>query len=145
MKSRSSQIALFLLLLVNLVHGQTYRLSGTVTDADDGTPLKNATIQIRSIKKSVVSSDSGTFQFLLPIGNYTVLTSFVGYNQKGFTINLLKDESVHIILKKKPSTQLDEVIVNAQIGNNRLNETQMGIIRINPEQLKRIPVAFGEP
>jgi hypothetical protein len=144
-KFRTWLPALFLLLFVHTVHGQVYRLSGTVTDADDGTQLKNATIQIRSIKKSVISSDSGTFQFLLPIGNYTVLTSFVGYNQKGLTVNLQKDESIHIVLKKKASTELDEVIVNAQVGNNRLNETQMGIIRINPEQLKRIPVAFGEP
>lgn len=132
-------------MLTSLLEAQTYRLTGKVIDAEDGLALKNATVQIRSLNLTAATSDSGTFVLNVPVGTYTILTSHVGYGQKGTTVLIRGDQFIEISARRKPSTELDEVIVNAQISSNRLKESRMGIIRINPEQLKRNPVAFGEP
>ncbi|HUR12674.1 MAG TPA: TonB-dependent receptor [Flavitalea sp.] len=141
-----SLILLFTGIFTIPVSAQIVRtLNGQVIDFDTHEPLKGSTIHIREPLRNVTTDDSGRFVLTLEPAEYSLIISYVGYNAKNFSVSLFTDQSIQFGIKKKGSTLLDEVIVNAEFRKNKVKETEMGIVRVNPEQLKRIPVAFGEP
>src|SRR5688572_6954232 len=138
-------VVLFLLFTVPGYSQITRTLAGQVVDFDTREPLKGATIRVREPERTVTSNDSGRFTLQIDPGEYVLIVSYVGYNSRNFTIALFTDQQLQFDIKKKGDNLLDEVIVNAEFRKNKVKETEMSIVRINPEQLKRIPVAFGEP
>lgn len=136
---------LLLLITVSGYSQVTRTLEGQVVDFDTKEPLKGATIRVREPERTATTNDSGRFTIQIDPGEYVMIISYVGYNTRNFTVALFIDQDLEFGIKKKGDNLLDEVIVNAEFRKNKVKETEMSIVRINPEQLKRIPVAFGEP
>lgn len=122
-----------------------YTLSGRIEDFNSREGLKSATIRCKTISQTVIANDSGLFVFKLIGGKYDFVASFSGYVTRAFSVELFEDKRFTIDLKKKPSSELDEVIVNARNQPNRVRETQIGTLKLNAEQIKRLPMALGEP
>jgi len=141
----SALFILFSLYSFNSYSQLVRKLQGRVIDFDTKEPLKGATIRLREPFMTTISSDSGAFALSIEPGEYVLIISYVGYSPRLFTVLVFNDQHLQFGIKKQSNTLLDEVIVNAEMKKNKLKETEMGIVRINPEQLKRIPVAFGEP
>lgn len=85
--------------------GSKGSVSGTVVDADDKSPVMQATVQILSVKDSSmvagnVTSNNGHFSLAAPMGRYLLKISFVGY----------KSEYKPLVLSKtKPRVLLGQV------------------------------------
>lgn len=64
-------------------------LSGRVRDANANTYLIGATVTVRELDRSTITSPGGTYAFAnLPAGTYTVVVNYLGYDDTTQTITL---------------------------------------------------------
>ncbi|GAB2774192.1 carboxypeptidase-like regulatory domain-containing protein [Rhabdobacter roseus] len=108
---------LFILSSTYLGYGQalTSTLRGTVTDLDTGQPLPTASVQLLNTRYGTQTTPEGTFRFdQLPVGRYTLVVSFLGYQPFILPELLLESgkEQVLSVQLTPQSTQLPEATVS---------------------------------
>ena len=120
--------------------GQT--VSGTVTDAATGETLIGATVLDTASGKGTVTNAYGRYTLTLRGATSAGLRiSYVGYSPQTISVDLSQNSQLNIALR--PSVQLDEIqIVADRIGSPKMS--QMSAIEVPVEQLKLVPVIFGE-
>ena len=121
------------------LHAQT--VSGTVTDASTGETLIGATVLDEASGKGTVSNAYGRYTLTLPSDSAHLRISYIGYQPQHHTVPLKGNAQLNI--KLKPSVELDEVTITAErVGSPKIS--QMSAIQLPTEQLKLVPVIFGE-
>lgn len=95
--------------------GQT-TVSGSVTDAEDGTPLIGASVLIRGVENGTVTDFDGQFKLMVPAGFETAIISYTGYASQ--EVSLLGGNFIEAKLMK--AANLDAVVVTA-LGLKRQN------------------------
>ena len=116
-------------------------VSGTITDAATGETLIGATILDEKSGKGTVSNAFGRYTLTLKGDTALLRISYIGYKTQHQTMLLHGNRQLNIQLT--PSVELEEVIVTA----DRINSpqmSQMSAIEVPVEQLKLVPVIFGE-
>ncbi len=121
---------------------QKYTISGTVEDHATGERLINASIFDPVTLKGVISNNFGFFSITLPAGEVSLVCSYVGFNPRRISFNLLKDTVIDIPLESR--THLGEVVVSAEKARSAIRNTQMSMTELTPETIKSIPVLLGE-
>jgi subtilisin family serine protease len=67
-------------------------LTGTVTDADAGTPIDDATITIAGeVDRQTTTADDGTYAIDLPVGDYSLTASAFGYQDRSADVTVTED------------------------------------------------------
>ncbi len=133
-------ILLVLLAVAPAIHAQ-HTISGTITDNATGETLIGATILDTRSGKGTTSNVNGRYTLTLKENTATLRITFVGYEPILDTIQLKKNTTRNY--KLRPSIQLKEVVVRAQRINAR-ESSQMSALEMPVEQLKAVPVLFGE-
>ncbi|MBR6291429.1 MAG: carboxypeptidase-like regulatory domain-containing protein [Bacteroidales bacterium] len=121
---------------------QAQTVSGTVTDAATGETLIGATVLDVGSGKGTVTNAYGRYTLTLK-GSSTVELkfSYVGYTSQVMTVDMGSNPQLNI--KLQPNVQLQEVeIVAERIGSPKMS--QMSAIEVPVEQIKLVPVIFGE-
>ena len=133
-------ILLLMLALLGGVSAQT--VSGTVTDAATGETLIGATVMETHSGKGTVTNAYGRYTLTLKGATEVELRfSFVGYTPQTFTVDLSQNPQLNVAMHG--SVQLDEVeIVAERVGSPKMS--QMSAIEVPVEQIKLVPVIFGE-
>ena len=85
------------------------RISGTVIDAEDGTPIVGATVTVRETSVGTVTSARGDFQITLPAGKDLLSVSFLGYEESQVAVT--KGMTNITVKLAKSSTKIDDVVV----------------------------------
>ena len=131
---------LLMLALLGGVSAQT--VSGTVTDAATGETLIGATVMETHSGKGTVTNAYGRYTLTLKGATEVELRfSFVGYTPQTFTVDLSQNPQLNVAMHG--SVQLDEVeIVAERVGSPKMS--QMSAIEVPVEQIKLVPVIFGE-
>ncbi len=120
-----------------------YTISGIITDKETGETLVGATVKLVGAKQvGTVSNPYGFYSISVPKGNYEITISYIGYTSVNQQILIDKDIKSNFQLIS--STQLQEVVVNAEKRNENIASPQMGIEKLNVKDIKNIPVLFGE-
>lgn len=99
---------LFLTMYVS--HGQTFILSGKITDKNE--PLPFATIMVKGTTFGTNSNVNGDYALKLPAGIYEMVYQYVGYSKKIQKVELTGDKTVNINLSADGVT-LTEVEIKA--------------------------------
>jgi TonB dependent receptor/CarboxypepD_reg-like domain/TonB-dependent Receptor Plug Domain len=121
-----------------------YTISGTVRDAATGEILIGATISLQELPRSgILSNAYGFYSITAAAGKYTLLISFSGYQQDSLPVNLTHNILLPIQLSTD-ATQLTEVVVNAQKKNDNVTRPLMGVQKLTTNEIRNIPVLFGE-
>ncbi|WP_263831284.1 SusC/RagA family TonB-linked outer membrane protein [Salinibacter sp.] len=104
-----------LLLLPALAWAQQGTVTGTVTEAETGSPLPGATVQIVEEGSGAASDSDGQYRISgVPAGEQTIRVSFVGYQQQERTVNVPSGGTVRVNFQLRTSeAELDEVVVTA--------------------------------
>ncbi|MGM0641693.1 MAG: TonB-dependent receptor [Thermotogota bacterium] len=123
-------------------HKKTYKLSGKVMQLDDNSPVSQATIHIKEIDKYTATNISGEYSMKLERGDYTLIINNLGNYEKKYKIKVLSDGKLNIKLKRKTYT-IDEAVVTAKEETN-VESTQMGLEKISPKKMSKMPVLMGE-
>jgi len=137
-------IVLFLC-CAHIVMGQNreYRLTISVVNTNTGLPLENANIAISPCACGGVSNLQGKFVIALPQDTYSIFVSYTGFRDNIQEVVLNSDSEIKISLDEQEE-QLSEVIVRAKSITDNLESPQMGALKLNAQELKKIPAAIGE-
>jgi hypothetical protein len=88
-------------------------IHGVVTDAESGTPLPSANIQIADTYQGTITNTEGEFSLQVDALPVTLVVRFIGYETQQRTIEGMPDAPIRIALS--PSTlEMDEVVVTGE-------------------------------
>ncbi|MEI6276959.1 MAG: TonB-dependent receptor [Prolixibacteraceae bacterium] len=137
-------LLLFLMLIIPGFAQQKYTISGYIKDAKTGENLIGATVTFRELKgKGTGTNAYGFYSITLPAGNYQMTAQFIGFAPKSQPINLNSSVKQNFSLTEQVNT-LDEVVVSGQRRDENITKNTMGVQKLNTNEIKSIPVLFGE-
>ncbi len=120
-----------------------HTISGTVRDRSSGEVLIGASIALVQQPRSAMLTNAYGFYSISAVpGNYTMVVSFAGYAGDTLIIPLQRDTVVPVELISG-SEQLQEVTITA-LKNNNVTRPLMGVQKLSVNEIKDLPVLFGE-
>ena len=133
-----------ILCLLNLsAQAQQITVSGRITDAQTKEILHGANIYLQKQKQGATSDAGGLFKLSLSKGNKIEMTvSYVGYQSQNLHLQLTNDTVINIALIQ--DNRLAEVNVYAEQQLSGIETSQMSAIVVPIEQVKKLPMLFGE-
>ncbi|MCM5528583.1 TonB-dependent receptor [Parasegetibacter sp. NRK P23] len=141
---KGTLLSVFLFLFTHQLSAQDkFTISGYVKDALSGETLIGATIAVNGSGRAVLANQYGFYSITLPAGEYELYVSFVGYEVLGKSIKLDADTRTDLLLTPRTAAA-NEVVVTARKRDNNLKDAQMGKISLSMNQVKSLPVLFGE-
>lgn len=111
-------------------------LQGIVKDADTDEPLIGVTIRI-SRHEGVVTDNNGQFSVKLPLGEYKIILSYLGYKDKEQIVNLRNEQSQSLKIYLEPQNRtLGEVVVSGKSKEREMRESTMPVSVISAKDLR---------
>jgi hypothetical protein len=130
------------LLLVSYAEAQQFTVSGTVYDADNGETLIGASVTAPT-GAGTITNEYGFYSISLPRQDSVVLEfSYVGFQSLRRTVYLTKNTRLDVQLGS--GIELEEVVVEASGFEEKLKSTEMSVEELNTQEIKNIPLVFGE-
>lgn len=114
---------------------QTGQIKGVVTTSD-GSPAPFVSVQLKEIKKGVVSDEKGNFDLIsLKSGVYTLTASFVGYKTLEQQVKIEDGKTLNLSLELVETTEmLKEIVVKGYVTQNE-RVVSVGKIAARPMDL----------
>jgi hypothetical protein len=120
-----------------------FTLTGRVSDAISNQPIAGASLTFIGLSGGAVTDNVGNYIVSLPNGKNEITIRMLGYQTANLTIssnlNMVKDIKLYT-----KETELIEVEVKATKEDRNIKDTQMGMVKLDMKNLKKIPVVFGE-
>lgn len=119
--------------------------SGTIKDAATGEELIGATVKLKDQAIGTATNEYGFFSITLPVGQYTFVITSIDFDKLELAVDLSSSVQQDIQLKPtQTTTKIEEVIVSAERPDANIKDPIMGVERLDPKDLAKIPVIFGE-
>ncbi|MCB0474423.1 MAG: TonB-dependent receptor [Flavobacteriaceae bacterium] len=138
--------AIFIVLLCFTILGNAqkkYTLSGTVLDDASSETLIGVSIVFPELNTGATTNTYGFYSITLPEGSYRFSVSYLGYETLIDTLTLDQNITKNFRLLEK-SEALEEVILNNDNEQIRLNKPQMSINVLTSKTIDQIPALLGE-
>jgi hypothetical protein len=136
---------LFLFFFTNEAFGQRVTLSGTVREAGNGEEIIGAEIRVKDSSIAAVTNEYGFYSLTLDTGTYVFVVSSMGFDDIEFTQQLTSSLSKSFEMQEpKAAEELQEVIVTSRRQDANIKDPGMGVERLDPKELAKLPVIFGE-
>lgn len=119
-------------------------LTGNIKDSLTKEVLIGAIVKAEPGNYGTATDASGNYQLKLPAGNYTITVTYLGYSTKSTTLTINSDKKLNFSLAQV-STQINDVIITGERTNKAVTSTEMSRVELKAEQIKTLPVIFGEP
>jgi TonB-linked SusC/RagA family outer membrane protein len=121
-------------LLCNSLYGQERRVTGSVTDAADGSTLPGVTVVVKGTTIGTVTNQDGRYELSAPSAA-TLVFSFVGMNTQEIVVG---DRSVINVVLSADVSMLEEIVVTA-LGISRDKRTLgYSVQQIGSEELAQV-------
>jgi TonB-dependent receptor-like protein/carboxypeptidase-like protein len=149
MKYEAGSIKSFFLTAVLCVTGlityaqNKFTITGYVKDSLSGETLIGATVSTNGKNNGITSNQYGFYSITLPANNYILSCTYVGYDSKQINISLQKNMDFNFLLSPKVSTN-QEVVISSVRKDANVKNAQMGRVSLSMDQVKSLPVIFGE-
>lgn len=135
---------LFFLLSLPSISQENFTLSGYVTDAENGETLIGAAVFNQAdMGQGTVTNLYGFYSLTLPKGNYTIASSYLGYQTLLSEVTLDEDLNFDIPLPPE-GLQLDEVVITSERKDENVADTRMGTVELEMAKIKTLPAFMGE-
>lgn len=143
-RNRIVLILFFTIAISQIVFAQNKRtINGSVTDAKTGETLIGASAKVTgTIGAAAVTNSYGFYSISLTEGDYEISVSFIGYKTIKKSISVTKDARFNFALEQ--DNQLNEVVISAIKRNENVSSPQMGLQKININEINSVPVLLGE-
>ncbi len=139
---RSLLSLLLLLLSLGLFAQEKYTVSGVIKDASSGETLIGAVVSVKEINRGTSSNLYGFYSLTLPQGTHEIEFQLTGFVTKVMSVDLQKDTRIDVELQTRVYEQAT-VVIEAE-GRQNTQSTDIGKIQLEMEQIKKLPVLFGE-
>lgn len=117
-------------------------IKGKVLDKTSEDYIVGATILLNGVP-AATSNDSGDFELEGYSGKISVSLQYLGYSDYTQWIDVEGNVQFNILLEKE-SELLEEVLISSVAADSRIQETQIGISRIDVKTLEQMPLFLGE-
>jgi hypothetical protein len=118
-------------------------MKGKIIDASTGEPLIGARLYVEKMKTGVSTDKNGIFSITLPVGDYNIKLSYMGYQDNISKVKLIGNGTINFEIVEK-TIQLNEVVITSERMDNNLISTQMSALQLNTKDIKELPVTLGE-
>jgi TonB-dependent starch-binding outer membrane protein SusC len=105
---RFSVLLAFLVFAGAALYGQGQQITGTVTSAEDGTPLPGVTVLVKGTTAGTVTDFEGKYAIAVPQGARVLVYSFVGMLNQEVEIGTSTVIDVQMLTD---AVRMDEVVV----------------------------------
>jgi outer membrane cobalamin receptor len=123
------------LVAVHFTFGQSFTLTGKITDANSGSPIQGATVFI-SYNYAAYSNAEGFYSIArLDPGNYQIKISSLGYKSFSTEIEITSDEVKDFALTPS-AIELDEVVVSTNRTENYLRNSPFAESLVGKEEIQ---------
>lgn len=140
---RFVSVVFLYLLSHTLVFSQEYVISGYIKDDNTGESLIGATIQAVDTKISTSTNSYGYYSLSLADSAVTLLVSHIGY--QSYTKRIEPEDNLRFDFRLiRQENQLEEVVVSSKKEDDHVRSAQMGQTKLYLEEVKNVPVIFGE-
>ncbi|TVQ93944.1 MAG: TonB-dependent receptor [Bacteroidetes bacterium] len=123
-------------LLSSSLFAQTIRVTGTVTDARDGSTLPGVSVLIKGTTMGSVTDFNGQYELSAP-ADATLVFSFVGYTSREIAV---EGRTVINVALESALVGLEEVVV-VGYGTQRREAVTGSVGIIGSQQIEQIPIA----
>ncbi len=139
MKKLTAFFVFLVFLGLQLAQAQTQTISGTVTSADDGSPLPGVTVVVKgNTQFGTVTDFNGKYTLAAPADATVLEFSFVGMKTQEVSI----DGRSKIDVQLAPDVfGLDEVVVSGVASNTPKKKLSVSVATVNEKELKEVPAA----
>ncbi len=119
---------------------EKYTISGEVRESRTGETMIGAVVFLAGTPYGATTNNFGYYSITAPAGQYQLKISFVGFQEIVQSIQLNKNELLNFNLEEYNSRDL---VIQAD-RNRNTESTDMGRIELPIDQIKKLPVVFGE-
>jgi hypothetical protein len=120
-----------------------FTISGGIKDDAKGEEIISARVKVKDQPIGTNSNEYGFFSLTLPEGKYTLVVSAYGFVTQEIEVNLNQNVQLSIQMKN-PVQELEVVNVSAIRQDANVKEAVMGVERLDPKELSKLPVLLGE-
>ena len=122
---------------------EKFTVSGYVKEEATGESMIGANVYIKELMKGSQTNQYGFYSITVEAGKYHLIISYLGYHDQVYNIDLKQDLRMNISLKDNSIT-VDEVVVTSEKTDKNVKSSQMGINKLEMEEIKSIPAFMGE-
>ncbi|MDX1653507.1 MAG: TonB-dependent receptor [Brumimicrobium sp.] len=142
---REIVVFLFSFCSIVTVYSQNFTLSGNVTDKESGETLSDVKVVVPEKNQGTYTNTDGFYSLTLPGGKYFVEFRYLGYENQKIQVELSSSKTVNISLNKEQQVQdFEEVTITGEGRDANVKETQVGVIKLEMEEIKTLPAFLGE-
>lgn len=125
--SKALLVALLWCVGLSIAMAQTRSVTGTVRDAEGGTPIGSATIKAMVSQRTTSSSADGTFSIEVASGGDSLLVTYLGYDQ---TVVRVGANASNVSIDLRSSSEALEEVVVTGFGLSQKKESLTGSISV---------------
>ncbi len=144
---RKLYIVLILFFAVGVAGAQQssgkFTISGYIKDASNGEALIGATVYVTETQTGGITNEYGFYSITLPEATYNLHYSYLGYTPVTQRIGLDKNTRMDIELTPE-AAQLQEVVVQAEIEQANVQNTEISTNKLEIKTIQKIPAFLGE-
>lgn len=122
---------------------QKFTISGYVKEAKSGEMLAGATILLENTEYGAYVNEYGFYSLTVPAGDYTMVVDYIGYQAQNIALKLDSDKRINVEMKDA-DVQGEEVLITDERMDENVKNTEMGVVEMKIEQVKKLPVLLGE-
>ncbi|MGM0460080.1 MAG: SusC/RagA family TonB-linked outer membrane protein [Bacteroidota bacterium] len=133
------QISLLLFLFsASLAFAQNGTLTGTVTDARTGEELPGVNVYIPDLERGAVTNVDGEYTIqTIPVGDYRVTFSFIGYSQRELEVNISSGTNQQDVELGQDLIGLDDIVVTGQQIERQARSVAYSISSVSGEEVSK--------
>ncbi|MFZ1525979.1 MAG: TonB-dependent receptor [Saprospiraceae bacterium] len=145
MKIRILYFTLLLLYSGFVLRSQSGTLRGHVYDAQSGSPLISANLQLMDTNTGTITDVNGFYFFTnVPPGDYNLVATYVGYDSISVPVKISPNTIIYKSLTMtESSVQLSEVSISSSREKSR-STVNISQISVTGRQIKTLPSVGGE-
>ncbi|MEQ8469658.1 MAG: carboxypeptidase-like regulatory domain-containing protein [Marinoscillum sp.] len=121
---------------------EKYTLAGYVKNLENNEPVEGALVFVQNPFIGTTTDESGFYSLTLPTGKHKVYVQYVGMKTTFRNIILFSNGKLNINMEVDVIA-LQEVTVESDRDIN-IRNVQMGVSKINVEEVKTVPIVLGE-
>ncbi len=130
-------------LLPLIAVAQNYTLSGYIKDAASGETLLGSNVYNADKKtQGTATNNYGFYSLTIPKGQYKIVFSYIGYQDK--TVEILLDANKTLDMNLSEGVEYQEVVVSSERKDKNVNGSQMSTVSLSTEAIKKVPSLMGE-
>lgn len=141
---KQSLLGLCLLFTCLLTAQSSFTVRGKVKDAKNGETLMGATVFLKGTTNGAITNNYGFYSLTAAQGNYTLVVSYMGYQEIKKDINLNGNLELNFELQEVTEA-LEEVVITADEPERiSIKKPQMSVSKLKASTIKQMPAVLGE-